>query len=147
MGGRTINEYVSMMLKKNIALLTPFEKEFARFIKEEKCFIQLHRNYFNKMKIKSQSYLLPDNSKIELGEIEWKGPELLFDSTLIGREQGSLHQLVLDSLHKTDQNMISDLTQNIVLAGGTALMKGIDKRLLHELTEADEDIGREANID
>ena len=99
------------------------------------------------MKVKSQSYLLPDNSKIELGEVEWKGPELLFDSTLIGREQGSLHQLVLDSLHKTDQNMISDLTQNIVLAGGTALMKGIDKRLLHELTEADEDIGREANID
>ena len=83
-----------MMIKKNITLLTPFEKEFARFMKEEICFIQPYKDFFSKKKVENKMYILPDNSRIELGEAQWKWPELLFDSTLIGREQGSLHQII-----------------------------------------------------
>ena len=53
---------------------------------------------------------------------------------------------VLNSLHKTDHNMIPELAQNITLAGGTTQLRGIEERLRHELLEYDEDIGGDVNI-
>jgi actin-related protein len=45
-GGRTLNSFLIRMLKNKLAFLTSYEKEIARFIKEETCFIQPNRDFF-----------------------------------------------------------------------------------------------------
>jgi actin-related protein len=71
MGGRTMNDYLIRMLKHKLAFLTSFEKEIARFIKEETCFVQPESNFMDGKNIPEVDYLLPDNTKIKLQDTQY----------------------------------------------------------------------------
>lgn len=44
-----------------------------------------------------------------------------------------MHQIVVDSINRTDLDLRKDLYMNIVLSGGSTLTKGFGDRLLHEV--------------
>jgi centractin len=44
-----------------------------------------------------------------------------------------VHQMVVDSINRTDLDLRKDLYANIVLSGGTTLTKGFGDRLLSEI--------------
>jgi actin len=83
---------------------------------------------------KEVEYQLPDGKTVKLGPELFKHAELLFRPQ--NEEQTSLAQLILDSLGKCDQEIISDIQENICLTGGSTLLKGFPDRLKNELLQS-----------
>lgn len=50
-------------------------------------------------------YVLPDGQKIKIGAERFRAPEILFDPELIGLEYPGLHQMVVDSINRTDMDL------------------------------------------
>jgi centractin len=70
---------------------------------------------------------------LKLGSSRYRAPELLFRPDLIGEESEGIHELLADSIIKSDIDLRKTLYQNIVLSGGSTLFKGFGDRLLNEL--------------
>ena len=69
----------------------------------------------------------------KLGSCRYRAPELLFRPDLIGDESTGIHEILSDSILKSDMDLRKLLYQNIVLSGGSTLFKGFGDRLLNEL--------------
>ena len=82
---------------------------------------------------KVAEYVLPDGKKLKVGPERFRAPEILFDPELIGLEWPGLHQIVVDSINRTDMDLRKSLFGNIVLSGGSTMIKGFGDRLLHEV--------------
>ena len=57
----------------------------------------------------------------------------MFDPEIIGSEYPGIHQIVVDAINRTDMDLRKNLFGNIVLSGGSTLVKGFGDRLLHEV--------------
>jgi centractin len=69
----------------------------------------------------------------QIGVERFRAPEILFDPEIIGLEYPGVHQIVVDSISRTDLDLRKDLYANIVLSGGSTLTKGFGDRLLTEV--------------
>lgn len=69
----------------------------------------------------------------QIGPERFRAPEILFDPEIIGLEYPGVHQIVVDSINRTDLDLRKDLYSNIVLSGGSTLTKGFGDRLLSEV--------------
>jgi centractin len=69
----------------------------------------------------------------QIGAERFRAPEILFDPEIIGLEYPGVHQIVVDSINRTDLDLRKDLYANIVLSGGSTLTKGFGDRLLSEV--------------
>ena len=69
----------------------------------------------------------------QVGPERWRAPEILFDPEIIGSEYPGIHQIVVDAINRTDMDLRKNLFGNIVLSGGSTLVKGFGDRLLHEV--------------
>lgn len=70
---------------------------------------------------------------IQIGAERFRAPEILFDPEIIGLEYPGVHQIVVDSISRTDLDLRKALYSNIVLSGGSTLTKGFGDRLLTEV--------------
>jgi len=71
---------------------------------------------------------------IDLNFEQHAAPEVLFDTTLIGRDDGqNIQNLVTTSLERCEVDTRKALSQNLILAGGTTMFKGFSQRLHHEI--------------
>jgi actin-related protein len=82
-----------------------------------------------------KQYILPDGTKITMAKERVKAPEILFDTSIIGMEFPGLHDLVYQSIQLCNIDVKQSLYQNIILAGGTTLMSGLESRLKDELAD------------
>ena len=57
----------------------------------------------------------------------------MFDPEIIGAEWPGLHQIVVDSINRSDMDLRKALYGNIVLSGGSTMIKGFGDRLLTEV--------------
>lgn len=57
----------------------------------------------------------------------------MFAPSLIGREEGGVHDMVYNSIMKGDRDIRNQLYSNIVIAGGACMATGFEQRLLHEI--------------
>jgi centractin len=78
-------------------------------------------------------YILPDGRVMKLGQERFRAPEILFRPDMIGEECGGMQDLVVDAIGRVDLDLRRSLYSNIVLSGGTTLMKGFGDRLLSEI--------------
>jgi hypothetical protein len=78
-------------------------------------------------------YPLPDGRTIKLGPERFWAPEILFNPELIGLEYPGVHQILVDSIQRTDMDLRKALYGSIVLSGGSTLTRGFGDRLLHEV--------------
>ena len=60
----------------------------------------------------------------QLGSERFLAPEILFNPELIGEEYPGVHQVIVDSINRTDMDLRKSLFGNIVLSGGSTLCTG-----------------------
>jgi len=141
LAGRDITEYLQILLMKaGYDLHSSAEKEIVRGIKEEVCYIAFDPEQEEKsvksidsrekMKVK---YKLPDGNLIEIGPERFRAPEILMQPQLIGEEYQGLHQMIVNSITKTDTDLRRTLYEKIYLSGGTTLLPGLGDRLINEI--------------
>ncbi|OBT50358.1 actin-like protein [Pseudogymnoascus sp. 24MN13] len=138
--GRDVTEHMQMLLRKGGHVFhTSAEKEVVRLIKEKLSYVSLDpkdeergwgvRKTTDNMMV---DYVLPDGNKLKVGAERFRAPEILFNPEIIGLEYPGVHQIVVDSINRTDLDLRKSLFGNIVLSGGTTMTKGFGDRLLHE---------------
>ncbi|KAF9997502.1 Actin-2, partial [Modicella reniformis] len=135
--GRDVTEHLQLLLRKNgYHFHTTAEKEVVRIIKEKTCYLPANPAKEEKEKDtgdKKEDFMLPDGNVIKLGAERFRAPEILFNPELIGQEYQGVHQVVVDSISRSDMDLRKALYTNIVLSGGSTLCKGFGDRLLIEV--------------
>jgi actin-related protein len=75
-----------------------------------------------------------DNKEIEIAEERFQIPEILFQPELKGINHPSLIDIVKESINSCPIDVRKELTKNIIIAGGTAKLPGLELRLKSEVT-------------
>jgi len=70
---------------------------------------------------------------LRIGKERFRCPEVLFQPSFIGMESTGLHENIYNSIMKSDIDLRKDLFSNLLLAGGTTLLPGIEDRIHKEL--------------
>lgn len=112
------------------------DEEVAREIKEKYSMI----DDVDK-KIPSEEFELPDGSKISIGKERLKGPEMFFNSPLSSftpditsvDDFGGVQTAIYTSIQRMDSSLSEMMYRNVILSGGTCLIKGYKERLEEEL--------------
>lgn len=136
LAGADVTDYLAVLLRKSgVNFHTSAEMETVGLIKQ-KCELSLTKT-LNQMddQVHLTQYNLPDGNRILIGKARFQAPELLFDPSLIGKEYGGVHDLVLESIHAADLDLRADLYSSIVLSGGSTLFKNFGERLFAELRQ------------
>ncbi|CAK6435890.1 unnamed protein product [Pipistrellus nathusii] len=78
-------------------------------------------------------FVLPDEQVVSLGSERFRCPEALFQPHLLGLRQPGLPQLALLSISRLEAQQQEQLLANVVLDGGSTLVRGFPERLQQEL--------------
>ncbi|GFZ44077.1 Actin [Saitozyma sp. JCM 24511] len=135
LAGRDITDHLQLLLRKSgYYLHTSAEKEVVRTIKEKTCYLALNPAKEEKDNGGAwEEFRLPDGKVIQLGVERFLAPEILFNPELVGQEYPGVHQVIVDSINRTDLDLRKSLFSNIVLSGGSTLCTGFGDRLLNEV--------------
>ncbi|XP_074861697.1 actin-1-like [Carettochelys insculpta] len=116
----------------------PFwEEELALVcrIKEQCCY--LPEDYQAELAGDEAKYLLdftlPDNQVISIGSERFRCPEALFAPSALGLPEGGIHLQAMNSIQKCQPERQAELLANVLLAGGTTLLRGFSERIRKEL--------------
>ena len=83
------------------------------------------------------NYEMPDGTKVLVGNERFRCPEVLFQPALCGkRDIMGVHEQVLESITRTDEDVQREMLSNIVLSGGNTLFDGLAGRLWNELDQS-----------
>ncbi|ADV20160.1 actin-2 [Cryptococcus gattii E566] len=135
LAGRDITDHLQLLLRKaGHNLHTSAEKEVVRTMKEKTCYLALNPAKEEKDQSGAwEEFRLPDGKVIQLGTERFLAPEILFNPELVGQEYPGVHQVIVDSINRTDLDLRKSLFSNIVLSGGSTLCTGFGDRLLNEV--------------
>lgn len=155
--GRDITDHLAFNIRRmsGVALQSSSELDIVRAIKEKCCYVSKDPPRDEKMYSgvpyshyvaqaaaggasadisgMFSSYKLPDGHTLTLGVEQFRAPEILFNPQLIGDESPGIHELTSLAISKTDLDLRPTLYQNIILSGGTTLLRNFGDRLLSEL--------------
>ncbi|KAJ5070684.1 actin epsilon 1 [Anaeramoeba ignava] len=112
--------------------------EEARNIKEKFCYVsfdpQEDLQALNQPNSFSRDITLDNGRTFSIDQQRFLSVEPLFDPSLIGMNSVGLSHLCSNSILKCDQEIQKDLFKNIVLAGGSSVLDGVETRLIKDLT-------------
>jgi len=136
--GRDLTDYLQVILReRGYNFTTSAEKEIVRSMKEKLSYVAL--DYDDAMKKSKTSsdvekvYSLPDGNIVTMGSERFRCPEILFRPSLIGSESEGIYKLTFTSIMSCDIDIRKDLYKNIVLSGGTTMVRGLPERLEKEV--------------
>lgn len=151
--GRDVTDHLAYQIRRmtGVLLALSSELDIARAIKEKCCYVSKDAARDEKMYggvsyshymaqatgggdlAMFSTYKLPDGHNLTLGVEQLRAPEILFNPQLIGEESPGIHELTALAILKTDLDLRPTLYQNIILSGGTTLLRNFGDRLLTEL--------------
>lgn len=142
LAGRDLTEYLMWLLDVRRgfgSFHTTREREDARGIKEELCYVALNFDAELKAattKSTEKVYELPDGNSISVGSERFQCPEVLFQPISVGKEADGIHEMVTRSIGECHEDLQEDLYRNVVLSGGSAMLPGMCERMAKELKAA-----------
>jgi actin-related protein 2 len=137
-GGRSITSYLIKLLRmKGFQLNEEEDIEIGRQIKEQACYVALDPNLDERLATETtvllESFKLPDGTLISLGRERFGAVEALFKPTLWNCESSGLSDMIFEVIQEADIDCRADLYRNIILSGGTSLLKGIQERVENDI--------------
>ena len=127
-GGNFLTEYLAKKVSESDLINYIKKIDDIAFIKEESCYVSLDLDKEHKNK----EIVLPDGNKVQVGEILYQIPEILFNPS---NDIYNLPELIYNSVQKVDESdsLNSELLKNIVLSGRNCLFKNTGERVKKEL--------------
>ncbi|ETO27174.1 hypothetical protein RFI_09958 [Reticulomyxa filosa] len=134
LGGSDLTAYFQRMLhEQDYHFARGIAPDVVRDMKEKLAFVALDYDSELKNDESSQSYQLPDQREISVGTARFQCAEALFHPDLAAVDQKGIHQLVFQSIMKSDIFIRRELYNNIVMSGGNTMFKGIKERMQKDL--------------
>jgi len=139
LAGRDLTTYMVRILRERLPmnLDNSSGREIVRTMKENTCFVsQNYQKDLNNAEASvdlPQDYELPDGKVVSIASERFRVPEVLFNPGMIGKEAPGIHQLIQDSIAKSDIDLRRALYENVVLSGGTTMFTGLEQRLQAEV--------------
>merc|ERR1712113_1050942 len=96
----------------------------------------LKRQNMMQWKIMTLSQMYLTNSLMGLllmSSEQYRAPEVLFNPSIIGKEDIGIHQVLVNALLKSDRELRRKLSPNIRLVGGSTMFNGLGDRLVSEV--------------
>lgn len=135
--GRDVTRHLRALIRKEgFNFRTTAEFEIVRSIKEKCCYLSTNTQKEEGNDTEKLMYTLPDGNTLEIGPARFRAPEVLFRPDLLGEECEGIHEVLMYAIQKSDMDLRKVLYQNIVLSGGSTLLKGFGDRLLQELKKS-----------
>jgi actin-related protein len=139
LGGSDVTSFLKDMICQRGYNFSKFaEREIFSAMKEKHAYVSL--NYDADMRKAANttdlnvSYILPDGTEITLGEECFRCPEILFGRRLFhGIENDGVPEKVLETINACDVALRKDMYANIVLSGGSTLIRGFVERFENEI--------------
>ncbi|XP_045711330.1 actin-85C-like isoform X2 [Phyllostomus hastatus] len=135
--GQDITLYLMQLLSaQGNSLISTGDRECVRHLKEKHCYVAVD---FDKARTEAptppptEKCLLPDGREVTLGQERFFGPEVLFQTDLIGRHTLGAHMIAFRCVSSCDPALWKILFDNIVLSGGTGSCLGLRSRMQREL--------------
>ena len=76
-----------------------------------------------------ETYSLPDGRVVRIGTEKYRCAEILMNPSLIGRESHGITETIFNSIMKSDVDIRKPLYGNVLLTGGSSMIKGMDTRI------------------
>jgi len=137
LAGRDLTDYLCKILQEsNIVLTTTAERESAKKIKEDLCYVS--ENFSEEVDNfagKEKQFEMPDGQVVTVHNQMVRCPELMFKPSLDGKEMMGLHELTRKTVNDCDLDVRKDLLGNVVMSGGTTMFPNMPERLQTELQQ------------
>merc|ERR1712146_615568 len=114
LAGRDLTEYMMRILtERGHSFSTSAEQEIVREMKEKPCYIALDFDRELKRATETaeseKTFELPDGGLVTLGSERFRCPEVLFQPSFVGKESSGVHEIVYQSIMKSDVDLRRDL--------------------------------------
>ncbi|KAJ4461008.1 putative Actin; muscle-type [Paratrimastix pyriformis] len=130
LGGEDLTNYLMRILsERGYTFVSETDRANVNEIKEKMCFVSEDFAADMSEPGPDKSYSLPDGTTIAIGTECFRCPEVLFNPTLIGKEDNAVDVALFTSSEQCDHAIRDTLRANIVLAGGTTMFRGFAERL------------------
>ncbi|KAF7249740.1 Actin-1 [Varanus komodoensis] len=133
--GKALTEYLAKLMGESGNPFHKEEMEEVCQIKERCCYIpeqyELELNSDEKNYL--MDYTLPDRQVISISSERFRCPEILFNPTMLGFPEVGLHVQAINSIRKCKPERQGELLSNVLLAGGTTMLRGFSERIKKEL--------------
>eukprot|EP01065_Artemidia_motanka_P018237 TRINITY_DN21559_c0_g1_i1.p1 TRINITY_DN21559_c0_g1~~TRINITY_DN21559_c0_g1_i1.p1 ORF type:complete len:393 (+),score=103.41 TRINITY_DN21559_c0_g1_i1:78-1256(+) len=143
--GRDLTEWMVELLNadQERRFTTSADREIAKAIKEKYCYLEsdfdaAHAKWdedntaFDEVVTHEDIAALPDGETVTVGRARFACPEALFEPALMDRECKGIHRVLYDCISKVGLDCRKTMWSNILLSGGTTLIKGLEERLEKE---------------
>ncbi|NXE81909.1 ACL7B protein, partial [Cochlearius cochlearius] len=133
--GLDVTRYLMKLLNESGNMFTEYQLNVVQALKEKCCYTSLDLTQDLSLPVQKQQmdYELPDGHLVTVGKERFLCAEALFKPALLGSQQPGLLQLTLTCLEKCDADVRKKMVENILLCGGSTMMKGFADRFQMEL--------------
>jgi len=137
LAGRVVTDYFcKILMESGINLSTSAERETAKRIKEELCYVSMNfEEDSSNFAGKEKQFEMPDGTVVTVGDQMIRAPEMLFQPSIAGKELLGMHELAKQTVSDCDMDVRKDLYTSVVMSGGTTMYENMPERLQAELKQ------------